>query len=90
MANNLKHIHKYRRTTLGRSTIYKCVLPGCTHFIQRALVDGKISLCWRCPNPFVITKKTLKNCPAKPHCEDCYQRRSEEAMLDAAIEELIK
>lgn len=49
------------------------MLPSCTHFIQESLVEGRTSICSRCANPFTITKKTLKNCGAKPHCEGCYK-----------------
>ena len=85
-----RHIHKYRRARLGKSIIYKCVMPGCSHFIQKSLIEGRVSVCWRCPNPFVITQLTLRNCPAKPHCENCYKRTDKDLMVDAALDELIK
>lgn len=85
-----KHIHKYRRAKLGKSVIYKCAISGCTHYILKDLIEGRISVCWRCPNPFVITKKTLKNCPAMPHCDNCYPKSDEDIAMDNLIEDLIK
>ena len=87
MSNN--HIHAYRRSKLGASTIYKCSLPDCPHFIQKSLVENRKCICSRCGFPFIITRRTLKNCPAKPHCEQCYSSTNVEKKLDDLIETLI-
>ena len=58
------HIHAYHRKKLGKSTIYKCQLPDCNHFIQKALAENRKCICSRCGYPFIITKRTLKSCPA--------------------------
>lgn len=66
-----KHVHKYVRVKMkgGEYIVYKCVLPGCTHFINRDLVVGHETLCWKCGTTIVMTMKlaTLR----KPHCVDC-------------------
>ena len=69
MAKKYDHIHKYERQRLGKSIIYKCALPGCPHYVHKLLAVGKISICWYCEVPFVMTKKSagLK----KPHCGKC-------------------
>jgi hypothetical protein len=85
----MNHIHRYIRKKLGKSVIYKCNLKGCTHFIQKELAEGRNCICNRCSNSFIITKETLKNCPAKPHCENCYKRPSKEKILDELIETLV-
>lgn len=85
-----KHIHKYKRTKLGKSIIYRCMLVACPHFISKDLIEGRLSICSRCETPFVITKRTLKNCPANPHCENCYPKSTEDIILDAAIDEILK
>ena len=85
-----KHIHKYRRTRYGKSTIYKCVISGCNHFIQKDIAEGRLCVCWRCGNPFIITKRTLRCCPAMPHCEECFPKTEQDLQLDDAIEDLIK
>jgi hypothetical protein len=63
------HIHKYFRDKLGKQFIYRCMLPGCPHYILAKLVLGRESLCNYCDTKFVIDKHnaTLK----KPHCPDC-------------------
>ena len=70
-----KHTHKYRRSALGtkRWKIYKCVLPGCTYYIDAKLIENRISICWRCNDPFVIDKRLSEL--AKPHCHDCTDRK---------------
>lgn len=85
-----KHIHRYRRAKLGSQIIYKCTLPGCTHYILKALVENRASICHRCGTSFIITKKTLKTCPAMPHCDDCTNRKEDELLVDQALDELIK
>lgn len=85
-----KHIHKYRRAKLGDSVIYKCIFGGCTHFINKALIEGRVCVCHRCNQPFIITKLTLRNCPAKPHCDNCYPKKDTEINLDSVLDELIK
>lgn len=89
----MSHVHAYHRKKLGKSTIYKCMLPDCNHFIQKDLIEGRKCICSRCFFPFVITKKILKNCGAKPHCEECYglsnRDKKKEAILDKMLENLI-
>lgn len=65
-----KHPHKYLRVKLNPSyKVYKCVKPGCGHFINVKLVQGQQAECWVCGDPFTMTQKTatLK----KPHCGRC-------------------
>lgn len=67
-----KHIHRYiRRTLTPRSTtlIYACIEPGCSHYVYPNHLVGKISLCNKCREPFVITPKLALL--AKPHCKAC-------------------
>lgn len=74
-----KHVHKYLRVRLGPNgyTVYKCVLPGCSHYIRRELVEGNMTLCWRCGKEVPMNKKmaTLK----KPHCFGCTRQSSSAA-----------
>ena len=77
-----KHIHKYRRMTQGSRghRIYKCQVPGCTHYIDVKLAEGRISLCNRCNEPFVIDKRSMKQ--AKPHCNDCVERTNDTKKIE--------
>lgn len=34
--------------------VYKCMIPRCNHFIAKALVQGRESICWVCDQPMVI------------------------------------
>lgn len=61
--------HKYKRVILKPSgkVIYKCMLPGCAHYLSKEMVEGRIGLCWRCAFTFVISKRHLEN--VKIHCD---------------------
>lgn len=69
MAKVADHIHKYQREKLGKQIIYRCMQPGCSHYIHPKLAVGRVSVCHYCGESFVMTKKsiTLK----KPHCLNC-------------------
>ncbi len=72
------HVHKYKRDVLGKDyEIYRCVLPGCTHYIPASMIKGKFSICWRCGEPFVIKLKH-----SKPHCDDCIEKKKPELSDD--------
>lgn len=67
--------HKYYRSEHrhSKTPIYRCGLPGCTHFVYEALIINLNSICWRCEEVFTILKKTLRN--KKFHCEGCTRGR---------------
>lgn len=68
-----KHTHQYRRAILGKDyEIYKCTLPGCTHYISAELILGKKNKCWRCGDEHYITRRL-----AKPHCAKCTKGKGE-------------
>ena len=65
-----KHIHKYQRAMLGdKHVIYRCVLMDCSHYVDARLIEGRLSVCHRCDEPFQIGKKAALL--AKPHCDEC-------------------
>lgn len=66
--------HKYRRIIYGKNEtpIYRCLLPGCLHYIGEDFILGQTSLCNRCGGVFVIGKAMLfPRKIVKPHCEGC-------------------
>ena len=79
----MRHTHKYQRATLGkRYRIYKCVLPGCAHYVSAQLLKNRIAVCWRCEEEFQITAELAEL--ARPHCKFCTKGRKE---LPAAFED---
>jgi len=78
IALGVKHYHKYIRVPLNKkrkidgARVFKCITPGCTHFMAENLVEGRPSLCWVCDELFTMTKKAMKL--KKPHCDKCYSR----------------
>lgn len=75
----MKHTHKYIGTTLGSKgyRIYKCKVPGCTHFIAEKLIIGRFCVCWRCGKDF-----TVHILHKKPHCDSCIKGRKEQSDID--------
>jgi hypothetical protein len=93
MTKNPKHFHKYERVILGKNnyTVFRCILPHCTHYVREELASGKICLCNRCDEPMQLDGKMMKL--RFPHCHDCtkpkqkkYKARKElhEALADIA------
>lgn len=84
MASKLaNHLHKYKKLNLGRDgkeyLVYRCMKPACSHYIPIAMAEGKLCECNRCGEPFIITKVQLTGSSmkpmAKPHCNDCIDRK---------------
>lgn len=101
MAN--KHIHKYRLRNLTRNStkepyhVYICIKQDCTHHVRVDLVDGKLSECNRCGNPFVIKLAKIKHGDriiVRPHCDDCTKTptkvKEKKKELENSIEALME
>lgn len=74
----LHNTHKYEKVDLGREKpylVYKCILPECTHYVPVHLAEGKASMCWRCGERHIVSKKTLLL--KRPHCDDCTMTKRE-------------
>lgn len=75
----IRHIHKYKRIRFKSGhTIFRCMLPGCSHFIREELLQGREAICWKCKKAFIILTIELKF----PHCENCYRGRKKEVKFD--------
>lgn len=72
------HLHKYARKIIGNKgyKVYKCTVPGCTHYVRMILASGRICQCNRCGEPMVMTKYAMTL--AKPHCDDCIKKKDSE------------
>ena len=73
-----EHLHVYKRVNLAKRGnppyyVFKCTLPGCTHYSQRQLIIGKTSQCPECEQPFELTSENTTN--ARPLCEACRPRK---------------
>jgi len=80
------HFHKYERTKIGENYfVFKCMVPGCNHYIQRKLAVNRIAACWRCDQPFILTKYSLKR--KRPHCINCTKSKRRE--IHDKIKELL-
>lgn len=82
-----KHVHRYKRFVWPNgSRAYRCILPGCTHFIAEHLILGREALCPRCGSIFVVNEKQSKL--AKPHC-GCKNRLQQDSALVELTKDLV-
>ena len=72
------HIHKYKKIKLGKDRsylVYKCIKPGCSHYIPLVQALNAICECSKCGNLMVIGKAQLYGSGGRamtnPHCVDC-------------------
>lgn len=65
--------HKYIKKRIGNKanpyTVWKCMLPGCTHYIKYELGENRHTICWRCGD--ITTLDKLKMELTRPHCVKC-------------------
>lgn len=92
-AVNHKGPHKYLRIKWKSRVsagdpyiIYKCMIPGCTHYVPRDLVVGNESICWKCGDSFQMSLATANL--AKPHCLKCTKGKRGEASVDDVMTNL--
>jgi hypothetical protein len=80
---------RYKKTLIktGGSIVYKCMIPGCTHFIDKGLLEGRESICWICGDKMVITSEAAKL--VKPRHWDCRPGAAEaaEVGVDATMDD---
>ena len=77
------HIHKYERVRLGRGgyKVFKCMLPGCPHYIRKELVVARESLCWRCNEPMILSVRDVEY--KRPHHKGCTRKKT---IISSALE----
>ena len=64
-----KHTHQYMRVKIKESVVYRCMIPGCTHYIPKALLINRIANCPYCGNDFLITRELARR--ERLHCSSC-------------------
>lgn len=69
-----RHVHKFVcvSNVFYHSRIWKCAFPECVWFVHLGLAHvmlGKLSFCWQCDEPFVMTEDHLTQ--ERPICTKC-------------------
>lgn len=87
-----KHIHKYKLINLTRKKnktpylVYQCVMPLCSHYTPIKQAEGKLNVCNKCNDNFLISKETLHangGYPlVHPRCLDCKKSDKTETLVD--------
>jgi hypothetical protein len=65
--------HQYKRTKLKQSVVFRCVLPGCSHYLTRPFIIGRIASCGNCKREFVIDAFAIRN--VNLVCTNCRNAR---------------
>jgi hypothetical protein len=84
-----EHIHKVRRRKYKTGTYYfKC--ETCTFTITASQFAGHITVCWRCNQPFRVTRNDTRW--ARPVCQNCRAIPSlkQDDKLDDLLNDIVK
>jgi hypothetical protein len=77
-----KHkVHKYQKAKLKPSgkIIYKCILPGCPHYVFPEFVLNREAMCNECSDTFVMPH-AVSSLISKPVCFSCAAKRKKGAV----------
>lgn len=83
--------HKYKRILLGKNEyyVYKCMIPGCNHYIQAALATGRETVCWgvspSCDGTLFISDENIELRTVRPICNKCKEWKKEQREVFATI-----
>lgn len=90
MKHALPHRYVRKRTEKG-SILFRCNLPGCTHYLTNTFIDGQESLCHECGNKFVIMgNERYKKLPLCASCRNKRKKVNPEVVVPTdAIAELL-
>lgn len=79
---SLNHVHKYQRKDIGKGAtrtkkvyvVYRCMLPGCSHYVPENQIEGRESVCWGCSKVLIVKAKHgwIRE---KPLCNTCRELR---------------
>lgn len=67
--------HQYQLTKLGKDksyTVFRCVKPQCSHFIEPTLLPGREAECPICLKTYILNTNHKRI--VRPHCLDCKSR----------------
>ena len=57
------------------SVMYRCMLPGCSHYVRDIFIVGRIAKCPYCGEDFVITSELARR--KRVHCENCTNKKDD-------------
>lgn len=81
-----KHeIHQYKKVELENSTVYRCMKPGCSHYVRKPFITNRIAECPYCGQNYIITNELAKLTTL--HCAAC--TKSKKVKPDEVVEFLV-
>jgi hypothetical protein len=90
MAKRIQHkVHRYKRGKLGKDAIiYKCSLPGCSHYKFPDTVLNQLSICTKCEKEFIMPSR-VGLLRANPICPDCANSKILDPVVEQTIDRLL-
>lgn len=89
MSKKQNHVHKYKKIKWGKNKtiIWRCMLPGCSHYIHDEMIRNRKSICWGCSAVFTMNPDKMRR--VKPKCDAC-QHKGDPILgrLDSLLENL--
>lgn len=76
----LHKIHQYMRIKGKNSVMYRCMLPGCSHYIMGQFIVNKIALCPYCGENFLVTYDLARR--KRVHCADCMKSKKDKIKVE--------
>ena len=79
-----RHTHKYHKVNMGHKKpyiVYACALPHCRHYVVQNAAIGKMTICWKCGNEFILNRNSDGTVNAKPICPECKQGTQKKVVL---------
>lgn len=72
MAQHDHKVHLYKRIKHknGVKDTFRCMLPGCSHYITEDHIKNKLCVCYKCQTVFQLTAKLLSD-RVRFKCSDC-------------------
>lgn len=89
MNRHHERAHKYMKKKVGNKNnpyiVWKCMVPGCTHYITYELGENRHTICWRCGDTTILDKLMMEL--TRPHCRKCTKGAKRKVDEAAQIEQ---
>lgn len=81
-------IHQYVRVKGKNSVMYRCVLPGCSHYVRDIFIVGRIAKCPYCGESFMVTKDLARR--KIIHCESCTTSKKDNSIKPEEVTDFLE
>lgn len=71
MSKKADHVHKYLKVKWGSkgTEVFRCMVPGCSHYVHIEMARNRMCICWGCGEAFVLDPDAMRR--KRPKCFQC-------------------